>query len=138
MQKPTLILVVDDEAAVLAVTAGRLRHAGHSVVETTSSREGLKLLESREDIAAIVSDCNMPEMRGTELARLALARWPHIKFIATSGHPRSPDLPEGAEFIAKPYRAAVLISTLEKVLTSPEAAEKLTQGDVLTDHPAVR
>ncbi len=131
MQTPTVILVVDDEAAVLAVTASRLRHAGYSVVETTSSREGLKLLEGREDIAAIVSDCNMPEMRGTELAQVALARWPHIKFIATSGHPRAPDLPEGAEFIAKPYRAAVLISTLEKVLTSPEAAEKLTQGDVL-------
>jgi CheY-like chemotaxis protein len=69
-------------------------------------------------VSVIVSDCNMPGMKGTELARITQARWPHIGFIATSGRPLDPDLPKKAAFIQKPYRAAALISTLEVMLPS--------------------
>jgi CheY-like chemotaxis protein len=111
--KVSTILAVDDEAAVLSITAMRLRNAGYIVLEATSGEEALRVLESRDDVSVIVSDCNMPGIKGPELARIAQARWPHIGFIATSGHPADHDMPDGATFIQKPYRAAVLISTLE-------------------------
>jgi CheY-like chemotaxis protein len=116
--EPTVVLAVDDEPAVLVITAARLYRAGYTVLEAAGGHEALRVLESRDDVSVIVSDCNMPGMKGTELARIAQARWPHIRFIATSGHPPDPDLPDGTVFIQKPYRAEVLLSTLERVLPS--------------------
>ncbi len=116
--EPTVVLAVDDEPAVLVITAARLYRAGYTVLEAAGGHEALRVLESRDDVSVIVSDCNMPGMKGTELARIAQARWPHIGFIATSGHPADPDLPDGTVFIQKHYRAEVLISTLERVLPS--------------------
>ena len=113
-----VVLAVDDEAAVLSMVAMRLCNAGYTVLEAASGEEALRVLESRDDVSVIVSDCNMPGMRGTELAQIAQSRWPHIRFIATSGHPPDPDLPDGTVFIQKPYRAEVLLSTLERVLPS--------------------
>ena len=120
--KSAVVLVIDDEPAVLVITVARLCRAGYTVLEAISGEEGVRILESREDIAAIVSDCNMPGMRGTELAQIARSRWPRIGFIATSGRPADPDLPGEAAFIQKPYRAAALISTLEGMLPYRTAA----------------
>ena len=113
-----VVLAVDDEPAVLALTVMRLRQAGFTVLEASSGEEGLKILESRADVQVVVSDCNMPGMRGPEMAWIVLAFWPHIRFIATSGKPAASDLPEEVEFIAKPYRANVLIERIESVLSS--------------------
>ena len=117
-ERSEVILAVDDEPAVLAITATRLRRAGYTVVEATGGEEALRVLESRDDVSVIVSDCNMPGMRGLDFARIALARWPHMRFIATSGKPPDPDLPEGATFIRKPYRAHVLIEIVEGMLSA--------------------
>ncbi len=117
-ERPRIVLAVDDDPAVLAITALRLRRAGFTVLEATRGEEALRMLESRDDVSVIVSDCTMPGMRGPEFARIALARWPHIRFIATSGRPPAADLPDGVEFILKPYRAQVLIRTVESVLSA--------------------
>ncbi len=79
------VLAVDDDAPVLRTTAIRLRRAGYEVVEAPSGPAALSILESRSDITIIVSDCQMPQMSGADLARIALARWPQITFIAVSG-----------------------------------------------------
>lgn len=111
-----VILVVDDFPTVLSATTMRLRRAGFSVVEAMSGEEALAILEGRNDVSVILSDCNMPGMSGSDLARAVLSRWPHIGFVATSGKPRAPDLPPEVAFIAKPVRIAALVAVVTSML----------------------
>jgi CheY-like chemotaxis protein len=107
------VLAVDDDAPVLRTTAIRLRRAGYEVVEAPSGPAALSILESRSDIAIIVSDCQMPQMSGADLARIALARWPQITFIAVSGQPPDGALPDQVRFVPKPFRIAALVAAIE-------------------------
>jgi DNA-binding NtrC family response regulator len=67
--KPTAsILLVDDEAKILAALAQALRSEGHEVVATTCPREAQKLLSQRM-FDLFVVDNLMPELTGLDLIR---------------------------------------------------------------------
>lgn len=57
------ILLVDDEASILAVARVGLKRMGWSVLTAASGREGIALAET-EQPDAIVLDVMMPEMDG--------------------------------------------------------------------------
>jgi len=65
----------------------------------------------------LVTDVEMDggSMDGFALARQARECWPHLGIVVVSGRaaPAPGDLPEGALFIAKPYRATAMFSTLQ-------------------------
>ena len=62
------VLVVEDEAAMRALTAKLLRNAGHEVFEAVNGRMGFEMaLELRPQI--MVVDWMMPEMDGVEMTR---------------------------------------------------------------------
>jgi CheY-like chemotaxis protein len=109
-----IVLAVDDDEPVLATTAMRLRRAGYEVVEAESGLAAINILESRSDIAVVLSDCQMPHMSGMELAKIVRERWPRIPFIAVSGQPRDRDLPDEVHFIPKPFKTAVVVAAIEE------------------------
>ena len=127
---PCVVLVVDDEPAVLTVTALRLRRAGYHVLEVSSGPDAILMLESRGDVCIVLSDCNMMPMRGADLAKLVLKRWPHIGYIAMSGEPPASDLPHDVSFIHKPHAAGAIVAAIERErraverrkVTRPESA----------------
>ena len=106
-----VVLLVDDFPLLLGATASRLRHEGFDVIEATRAEEALDVLSRRDDVAIVIADCSMPGMEGPQLARLILERYPEVPIILTSGNPPD-DLPEGVEFIKKPYRAAQLTKAI--------------------------
>jgi CheY-like chemotaxis protein len=108
-----VVLVVDDEPAVLAVTALRLRRAGYDALEASSGLGAVLILESRAGVCVVLSDCNMMPMKGAELAKLVLKRWPHIGYVAMSGEPPDPALPNEVSFIHKPHSTAALVAAIE-------------------------
>ncbi len=110
---PCVVLVVDDETAVLAVTALRLRRAGYDVLEASSGLEAILILESRGDVCLVLSDCKMAPMTGAELAKVVLKRWPHIGYAAMSGEPPDPALPDEVSFIHKPHAISALVAAIE-------------------------
>jgi response regulator NasT len=65
------LLVVDDDALITATIASNLRCAGYLVSTTTSPAQALIQCKTTRFNLAIV-DQRMPEMSGTELARLLL------------------------------------------------------------------
>ena len=69
------ILVIDDEPLVAQAVRMVLAFAGYEVLVAGGSQEGLALLEQRE-IDLVITDFNMPDMRGDELALHIKARWP--------------------------------------------------------------
>ncbi|HVZ81044.1 MAG TPA: ATP-binding protein [bacterium] len=81
------VLVVDDEAANVALFTRMLRRHRHEVVSTTSALEALGILRkglTRFD--AVVSDLNMPDMSGVEfykqVGRLDEALTARIVFVS--------------------------------------------------------
>jgi DNA-binding NtrC family response regulator len=62
------ILIVDDEAKILAALASALRGEGHDVVATASAREAQRLLGQRP-FDLLVVDNLMPELTGLDLIR---------------------------------------------------------------------
>src|SRR6202049_2364952 len=69
------ILLVDDEEKILRALGRALRDAGHEVIETTSARQGQRLLSERPFDVCVVDNV-MPELSGLDLIRDYVASTP--------------------------------------------------------------
>src|ERR1700681_4329029 len=106
MPRRSSILLVDDEEKILKALGRALRDAGHEVIETTSARQGQRLLSERTFDVCIVDNV-MPELSGLDLIR---------DYVAST--------PEGE-------RAQVLMMTPPATLESAIEAMKLGALDYL-------
>lgn len=80
------VLLVDDDPIVAAVHGQLLRRAGYLVQVCDSGREALALLErSPGGFDAVVTDHNMPDTSGIELARRIVATAPQLPVLLCSG-----------------------------------------------------
>ena len=79
------ILCVDDEENILNAIKRVLRGDNYRIITTTSSINGLKLLEENE-VHLVISDQRMPEMSGTEFLATVKDRFPDVVRIILSGY----------------------------------------------------
>ena len=87
------VLAVDDDALVLMNTTALLEDLGHKVIEASSGREALAILEGGDDIDLLITDHAMPQMTGAQLIAEVGERWPALPVILATGYA---DLPAGA------------------------------------------
>ena len=80
-----VVMVVDDEPAVLSVVARRLERGGFQVIAASSGAEALALIERLGAPQVVLTDLIMPEMDGTALATQLRERWPALPIIFMSG-----------------------------------------------------
>jgi CheY-like chemotaxis protein len=115
--KRPVVLVVEDESLLRMDAADMISAAGFEVLEAADADAAIEILEARNDIAVIFTDIQMPgSMDGLKLARAVRGRWPPIKIIATSGiHVGEGDLPEGGQFLPKPYSPAQIAGMLRQL-----------------------
>jgi CheY-like chemotaxis protein len=113
---PLIVLVAEDEALVRLLANDMLTEADYRVVEAHDGQEALAILRAKNTVRALLTDVNMPNVDGLELAKIVRQRWPHIGIVVTSGMPRPSGLPPGARFISKPYRHEDVLSELEAVI----------------------
>ena len=117
------ILVVEDDATVLALTLDVLTGLGYQVISATNANEALEAIRSDVEIDLLFTDVVMPGgINGLTLARSAREIRPGLRVLLTSGFVGEGRVIEGREFplLDKPYEAAVLSSTLRKLLDRPE------------------
>jgi CheY-like chemotaxis protein len=108
------ILLVEDDADVLALGRVVLEGLGYRVLPVRSGEEALRLAsEAASPIQLLLTDVVMPEMGGPELANRMAAIRPGIRTLFVSGY--TPDaallqLVEDARvpFLAKPFTAEEL------------------------------
>jgi CheY-like chemotaxis protein len=111
------VLVVDDEALVLATVKLMLERDGHEVVAAAGGAAALQVLELNAQQAhpfdLVISDWLMPGVGGAEVVLAAKARHPTLRVIVLTG--RRPDVhgghvvPTGAdEVLEKPVALAKL------------------------------
>jgi CheY-like chemotaxis protein len=117
------ILLVEDDATVLALTHDVLTGLGYQVVTATQASEALQIIQSDAEVDLLFTDVVMPGgVSGVGLARAARDLRPNLRVLLTSGFVGEDRVIEGREFplLDKPYEAAVLATTLRKLLDRPE------------------
>ncbi len=118
-----LILVVDDEPAILRMAEGVLRRAGYTALTVSSASEALHLYQKHHDrIRAVLTDIMMPFGDGRQLIAMLYENDPRLPIIAMSGLATSEfqqeTLKRGARaFVGKPFGAEQLLATLSDVLS---------------------
>ena len=94
------VLLVDDDPDVLDVLASMLEDFGCRVVRARSGPDALGALQDDESISILITDINMPDMDGHELAERARRIRPGVTMIQVSGRePRRGGLP----LLRKPF-----------------------------------
>lgn len=115
-----LVLIVDDEDAILRMTRDVLRASGYRVLTATNGAEAVDLYARHpEHIDLVVMDLMMPVMDGSAAIRSLRDRDGTVKILAVSGVPAL-DGQDGkylpVPFLQKPYTPQSLLSTLQKEL----------------------
>jgi CheY-like chemotaxis protein len=103
------VLVVDDDPQVLDVTAWMLEDLGCEVITAPSAKDALQKLATLPHIEILITDVNMPDMNGYQLADAATQMRDRLKVIMLSG--REID-GRGYPFIRKPFLREDLNATM--------------------------
>lgn len=119
-----LILVVDDEPAVLEVTRQTLGAFGYKTKTAQDGAEAIVVFtQSKEHISAVITDMMMPVLDGAGAIRVLLKMRPGLPIIAVSGldaHAKISALQSqnNIHFLQKPYAASQLLQTLKSAIAA--------------------
>ena len=120
--KGETVLIVDDEASILAVTTHTLETFGYRTISASNGAEALAIYaQFKGEIAAVLTDMAMPIMDGAATIRGLMQINPDIRIIASSGLTANGTIAKASEagttyFLAKPYTAGTLLKTLRAML----------------------
>ena len=122
--KRKLILVVDDEPAILMTAAAILEMQGYSTVTASDGRMALeRALEIKPDL--VLSDVVMPRMNGVQLAIELKEKLPATSVLLFSGNVATADIMEvaraqGHDFhiLAKPVPMDELLAEVKSSLAA--------------------
>ena len=102
---PHVVLIVEHDEFLKSLTADIMADAGFVALQASDAGEALAILESRSDIALLLTSVAMPgSMDGLSLAHAVRERWPAIKIIVASGQVRLAGhiLPKNSLFSSSP------------------------------------
>lgn len=117
-----LVLIVDDEASIREMTQSTLEAHGYRALCASDGTEALSAYAMHgEDIKVVLTDMMMPYMDGAAMIRALNKMNPRITIIASSGMTENREAVASISsrvraFIAKPYTAEKLLTTLHEVL----------------------
>jgi signal transduction histidine kinase/DNA-binding response OmpR family regulator len=121
------ILLVEDDATVLALTLDVLTGLGYEVQTATNAAEALEILHGGAPVDLLFSDVVMPGgVSGVSLARTARELRPGLRVLLTSGFVGETQVKEGAEFplLDKPYETPAMAAIIRKLLDDPQGKRR--------------
>ncbi|HUA54734.1 MAG TPA: response regulator [Candidatus Sulfotelmatobacter sp.] len=113
------ILVVDDDADVLSISAVIVEELGYRVIEANGGAQALEILRSPEPVDLLLTDLAMPDVSGQELAHIAKGLRPALKVLYTSAYVRLSDKDPALRYgpmIEKPWLHERLRTVLEQLM----------------------
>ncbi|WP_462324573.1 hybrid sensor histidine kinase/response regulator [Desulfoplanes sp.] len=114
------IVFVEDDTDQLQTIPRVLALLGYKVTPVKSGRNALKIIEKQAECDLIITDYDMPEMNGLELARRLDRIAPHIPVIMVSGRNMATqaarEMDNIREVLPKPYNKASLSEAIGRVL----------------------
>ncbi len=121
-----IVLLVEDEPAILAMTTMALSRQGYLVLHADTPGKAIALAkENAGPLHLLVTDVVLPEMNGLELAEIITSLHPQIRRLYMSGYPAGVTglLHEGVHFIHKPFSLTTLATKVREVLDGAPAAQ---------------
>jgi PAS domain S-box-containing protein len=119
------VLLVEDEPLVRANTERQLVLLGYNVVTASNGREAVALFENGFRPNLLLSDVIMAGgMNGRELAERLREQYPALRVLYMSGYTSGVladgdgGIPEGVNFIGKPFRRSQLARAVREALDS--------------------
>jgi two-component system KDP operon response regulator KdpE len=134
LDKP-LILVVDDDRAILRFVKTSLERNGFAVSLAADGGEAIQKIEA-EPPSLIILDMKMPRLDGVEVIR-RLREWSHIPIIMLSGYASDADqvqcLNMGADdFMAKPFKVDEMVARIRAIM------RRSSLNPVIPERPAFK
>jgi DNA-binding NtrC family response regulator len=146
------ILIVDDEPGVVDWLVEELEAEGFQAQGVTSSRDALALVEARS-FDLVISDVEMPELRGMDLLRAVHAARPDQMVVLITAFGSINLAVEAvrsgaADFLAKPFRIEALLLVIERVWRERSLRHEIVRlreevaqrhvGDLIAESPQMR
>jgi CheY-like chemotaxis protein len=116
------VLLIDDEAPVLAATAEVLSRLGYQAVSFSDSHAALAAFEAApERFDVVVTDESMSGLTGTGLARVLRSHRPDLPIVLVSGYIGAIQAQQAraagvSEVLTKPVQSHEMATTLARVL----------------------
>jgi CheY-like chemotaxis protein len=116
------LLVVEDDDSLRRLITRILTRNGYEVLDTASSKEALTICDEHAgSIDLLLTDVNMPEMQGNELARRIAETHPGMRTLFMSGGAddsitRHGFLEPGEGFVQKPFSVEELLQKIGHAL----------------------
>jgi len=119
-ETPFVIVVADDNPAILDLVSRILRMQGHQVLEANGGTEALGVVERHDGkpLHLLLTDLEMPGMNGVALWQSVRAKRPETKVVFMSGGAALDDV-DGAPCLSKPFTLSRLIGIVEETLQQP-------------------
>jgi two-component system cell cycle sensor histidine kinase/response regulator CckA len=127
-----IILVIDDEPAVLTLTGAILEGEGFRVRLATDGASALASVAQFGPPDLVVTDLTMPGMGGAEVAKRLVARCPDLPILFVSGYSSEDvrlEVGVGSNhfILQKPYTAQDLFEKIAGILSPKEGGQKSTR-----------
>jgi signal transduction histidine kinase/CheY-like chemotaxis protein len=120
------ILVVEDDADVLAYTQESLEGLGYHVIAAPDAKAALTSLDTHPCIALLFTDVELPELNGPDLASEVEQRRPGLPVLYTTAYPAMAVLHRGllardVKTISKPFLLAELAAAVRDAIENRAA-----------------
>lgn len=123
----TTILLVDDEPQLLDLVKKALQPKGYEILVARHGPAAIATaLKFRGPIRLLITDLQMPDMNGDELAATLRRDRPDLSVLYISGHADQPtnrrvDVRQKDSFLQKPFSMADLASRVADLVGKPQA-----------------
>jgi CheY-like chemotaxis protein len=130
------ILVVDDEKLIIELESRMLTRLGYHVTTCRNGSEALTVFKEKpEDFDLVITDLNMPNMTGDQLARRIISIRPDTPIIICTGFSEIMSHDDSKaigvkEFVMKPVTTSEMSEKVRKVLDNahPDISQDLENG----------
>jgi DNA-binding NtrC family response regulator len=116
------ILLIEDDPKILKMVKKILGGADLTIMAAGSAEEGLVLFDHyAEDFDLLMSDMELPGMRGDELAEALRKKNPQLPVLLFSGYRDQANrwkhlADKGYAFLNKPFTIALLLDTVRNII----------------------
>jgi PAS domain S-box-containing protein len=115
-----VVLVVDDDPAVLSLTVDMLKAHGYGVLTARDAAEALAILNTRPEVQVLFTDVIMPGgLSGLGLAQKARRLFPDLRVLLTSGYVGEKPVARPFPLLDKPFESEALAAALRRAIDAP-------------------
>ncbi len=128
MQRPSSILLIEDDAGFASMIRDALEAGGFQVTLATNGQQGFNLAR-KNDYAALLTDFQLPDMDGLTIVQKLHGEKPHLPVIVMTAH-HSTDVAiqatrQGAwDYLMKPFALPTMLHLIERAVQCSRLAAR--------------